>query len=102
MESNVWPSESPLTQAAMKEVGSDSSSLADALVGRLLAAVSLLTDLSQTRHAEAILVAKNKRLALKNDQYEMSLGVGGSARHNPKMFPPFQAIATITDAIPSQ
>jgi len=59
-------------------------------------------DLSHTRHAEAILVAKNKRLALKNDQYEMSLGVGGRARHNPMAFPPFQAIATITEVIPSQ
>jgi hypothetical protein len=49
-----------------------------------------------------MLVAKNKRLALKNDQYEMSAGVGGRARHNPKVFPPFHAIATITEAIPSQ
>jgi hypothetical protein len=49
-----------------------------------------------------MLVAKNKRLALKNDQYEMSLGVGGRARQNPKMFPPFQVIAAIAEAIPSQ
>jgi hypothetical protein len=62
----------------------------------------LLTVLSQTRHAEAMLVAKNKRLALKNDQYEMSAGVGGSARHNPKVLPPFHTIVTITDAMPNQ
>jgi len=54
--------------AAMKEVGSGSAPWGDSLVGRLLGARSLLTSLIQTRHAEAILVAKNKRLALKNDQ----------------------------------
>jgi hypothetical protein len=39
---------------------------------RLFSPISLLTDLSQTRQADAILVAKNRMLALKNDQYEMS------------------------------
>jgi len=86
----------------MKEGASGSSPPEDGLTGRFLGTISLLTELSQTRHAEAMLVAKNKRLALKNDQYEMSLGVGGRARQNPKMFPPFQVIAAIAEAIPSQ
>jgi hypothetical protein len=32
----------------------------------------------------------------------MLAGVGGSARHNPNAFPPFHAMATIKDVMPSQ
>lgn len=49
-------------QAAIEEGASGSAPSTDCLVGRFL--TSLLTDLSPTRHAEAILVAKNMRLAL--------------------------------------
>lgn len=49
-------------QAAIEEGASGSAPSTDCLIGRLL--TSFLTDLSQTRNAEAILVAKNMRLAL--------------------------------------
>jgi len=88
-------------QAAMESAVSGSSRSRDFLIGRLRTPASLM-DLSQTRQAEAILVAKNKSPALKNDQYEISAGVGGNARHSPNAFPPFHAMTINTHAIPNQ
>ena len=60
----VGPAELNVVQAAIEEVVFGSALSAGSIAGRLRMLTSLLIDLSQTRHAEAILVANNMRLAL--------------------------------------